>query len=197
MQFHWALHCTICLFKDNKACNSVSAPVSHQSNYLLRRLATGSSHQGTVIGGPFNYPVAVHQSGIPNKYPKGHHSTNLPSGAFGICSGYRHHGMQSLFQHTSSTLSRRRYLTSFHWRGSQSETCWDIGSNQACCVYRANTLSHPAGPEDTGTSPKSILSEVSEPVQGGTSRSSVVALQPALPPNDASVVIESDASKSG
>jgi len=47
-----ALHRTICLFKDNKACNSVSVPVRHQSNYLYRRLATGSSHQGAVIGGP-------------------------------------------------------------------------------------------------------------------------------------------------
>jgi len=61
-----AFHHTICLFKDHKACNSVSAPVRHQFNCLLRRLATGSSHQGAVIGGPFNYPVAVHQSGISN-----------------------------------------------------------------------------------------------------------------------------------
>ena len=86
-----ALHCTIHLLKDHKANNSVSTPVRHSPDNLFRQLVTGSSHQGAIVGESFNRSMAIHQPGVPEKYPKVHHNPNLSSGVLGIRSGHGDH----------------------------------------------------------------------------------------------------------
>ena len=82
-----ALHRTIRLLKRHKTNNSVSTPVRHSPDNLFRRFVTGSSHQGAIIDEPYS-TMAIHQPGVPDKYPKVHHNPNLSSRVLGICGGY-------------------------------------------------------------------------------------------------------------
>ena len=57
----------------------------------------------------------------------------------------------------------------------------DAGSNQACSMDRFPALPCPTGPQGSVSLSVSFLPEFSEPVRGGTRRSPMVAVEPALP----------------
>ena len=175
----WTLHRTVCLLKDHKANNVVPISVRHSPDNLFRRSVTGSAHQGSTVGESFNDTMAVHQLGVPDKYPKVHHNHNLSPRVFVICIGHRNH--ETLSPNAQHPFYPEEGISPSFTQEGTSEglgmSHWDTGSNQASCIDRASTLLCTTRLEDTIT-PAFVRSDISEPFRGGTSRSSMVGFRP-------------------
>ena len=175
-----ALHRSICLFKGNKTNNSIPTPVRNPPDNLFRRSVTGSTIQGTIVGGSFNCNMAFQQFGVPGKYREVYHDPDLPPRVPRICSGYRSN--DSIPSNAQDPHHYERcYPPSSEGMHISERPGWphrDISGNQAGSVVWAPSLSCPTRPEDTGTPSAPILSDIDKLVTRGKNRSSVVALRP-------------------
>ena len=155
-------------------------PVRHSPDNLFRRFVTGSSHQGAIVGESVNSSMAIHQPGVPDKYPKVHHNPNLSSGVLGIHSGHGDH--DDIAPNAQDPCDPEGGISPPLTEEGASEglgmSHWDTGNNQASCMDGVSTLSCPTRLEDTITPAASVRSDSCEPVRGGTSRSSMVVFRP-------------------
>ena len=124
--------------------------------------------------------MAIHQPGVPDKYPKIHHNPNLLSGVLGIHSGHGDH--DDIAPNAQDPCYPEGGISPSLTEEGASEglgmSHWDTGSNQASCMDGVSTLLCPTRLEDTITPAASVRSDSCEPVRGGTSRSSMVVFRP-------------------
>ena len=124
--------------------------------------------------------MAIHQPGVPDKYPKVHHNPNLSSGVLGIYSGHGDHN--DIAPNAQDPCYPEGGISPSLTEEGASEglgmSHWDTGSNQTSCMDGVFTLSCPTRLEDTITPAASVQSDSCEPVRGGTSRSSMVVFRP-------------------
>ena len=124
--------------------------------------------------------MAIHQPGVPDKYPKVHHNPNLSSGVLGIHSGHGDH--DDIAPNAQDPCDPEGGISPPLTEEGASEglgmSHWDTGSNQASCMDGVSTLSCPTRLEGTITLAASVRSDSCESVRGGMSRSSMVVFRP-------------------